>query len=248
MVKKILIYGSCVSRDPFTESIKEFEIVDYFARSSFASLSGSTFTQSLNLDLIQSKFQRRQVQRDIEKIFLKRIELDDFDILIVDFTDDRFNLLHFPDGSLLTLSAELRKVIKKAHHFKEAKLVDAFSDLYFEFWCNGYEKIINTLKKNDSLNKLVVNFPFWGLKDELGNAFDHEVMHEIEKANFWFDRIYKKINEDVPISQFCRYPKDLCIASSQHKWGRAPFHFCTEFEAYFINFLRRNYIEFNISE
>ena len=79
--RKILIFGSCVSRDPFTDNVFGFKLVDYYARSSFASLSGEKFTSPLDLSLIESKFQRRMIQRDASKLFLEALSLLEYDIL-----------------------------------------------------------------------------------------------------------------------------------------------------------------------
>lgn len=239
MQKKILIFGSCVSRDPFNDLVKDFEVVDYFARSSLASLSGKPFSRSLELDLVSSKFQQRMITKDAKKVFFQRLENDDFDTLVIDFTDDRFHLLCFPDESLLTQSAELSKV-KESLNISDAELINSFSDCYFDLWLVGYSNLIKILKNKNLIKKVVINGAFWASGDELGNRFDEKTSGQILRANMWFKKIYKEIEKDIPISQFCFYPEELLVANSKHKWGRAPFHFCPEFEEYFINFLRCN--------
>lgn len=63
-MKKVLIFGSCVTRDPFADlmiSDSEFEVKDYYARSSFASLAGKPIV-GRDLSKILSPFQRKMVE------------------------------------------------------------------------------------------------------------------------------------------------------------------------------------------
>ncbi|EHT8411842.1 hypothetical protein KXO07_001307, partial [Campylobacter coli] len=54
-MKKICIFGSCVSRDIFEyDEQKNFELIGYYARSSFASLSSNAMIEQDVLDNIQS--------------------------------------------------------------------------------------------------------------------------------------------------------------------------------------------------
>ncbi|HHP5549181.1 TPA: DUF6270 domain-containing protein, partial [Campylobacter jejuni] len=56
-MKKICIFGSCVSRDIIEYDMKNnFELIDYYARSSFASLASSAMIEQSVLDNIQSSF------------------------------------------------------------------------------------------------------------------------------------------------------------------------------------------------
>ena len=65
---KILIFGSCVTRDAFEYIDKNrFSLVGYFARSSLGSAYTGKEVKSLNLDSISSSFQRSVVEADLYK-------------------------------------------------------------------------------------------------------------------------------------------------------------------------------------
>lgn len=82
-MKKVCIFGSCVSRDIFEyDEQKSFELVGYYARISFASLSSSAMIEQEVLDNIQSPFQKRMVLQDMNKSFIDRIKRNDFDFFI----------------------------------------------------------------------------------------------------------------------------------------------------------------------
>lgn len=57
----IAIFGSCVSRDVFNfDEENKFNIIDCFARSSFASIY--TSPSDIPVSVLESSFQNRQVQ------------------------------------------------------------------------------------------------------------------------------------------------------------------------------------------
>lgn len=80
---KVLILGSCVSRDIFNHGgvHGEFELFAYYARSSLASLALQPLDEEVHLKKIKSTFQRRMVTQDIKKLFLAEIDNWSFDVL-----------------------------------------------------------------------------------------------------------------------------------------------------------------------
>src|SRR5262245_35612735 len=106
---RLLIFGSCVSRDIFNYpwAKTQLALVDYYARSSIASLGARTIEMPSSVQNISSKFQRRMVERDIRKDFLNDLTRLQFDVLLIDLIDERFNLYVEPDGGACTLSSEL---------------------------------------------------------------------------------------------------------------------------------------------
>src|SRR5262245_36139340 len=106
---RILIYGSCVSRDilNYQRDKKQLVLVDYYARSSIASLGAQPIEMPSAVQKITSNFQRRMVERDIRKDFLNNLADLRFDLLLIDLIDERFNLYVKQQGRVCTLSNEL---------------------------------------------------------------------------------------------------------------------------------------------
>jgi hypothetical protein len=232
----ISIFGSCVTRDAFSEFAVDFKLIDYYARSSFASLSFKAYKGgAIDLTTINSGFQRRMINRDSCKSFWDFIQIYN-DILVVDFTDDRFPLIEFQDGSALTLSAELGKVRKSIPNFIHAKSIDPFSLEYFEKWKLGWEKFVDLMKRKGNLDNVIINKAFWATKDNHGIELPNQNM--IYKANEHHLKVYETCARDLPESQFICYPNHLFVASSEHKWGNAPFHFIDELYLTFLDQLR----------
>lgn len=231
-MKKVLIFGSCVTRDPFENSIASglgFEIKDYYARSSFASLAGKPV---LNQDLskISSSFQRKMVEKDFSKNFLD-YDFSSIDLILFDFIDDRFPLLELPDGACCTESNEF----KKSELDFDAKKIDPFSSNFFDRWEKGWVIVLNKLKCANVINLVKINKVFLAKQDNLGIYFSGQ--EYIEKMNAWLSKIYDRLSLDLSVDQFCDYKEISFVGDAGHKWGRSPFHFKKSIEKYFIKFL-----------
>lgn len=230
---KILIFGSCVSRDPFDSYISsctnsnsdEIVIVDYYARSSFASLFFPPYLHPLDLSPIKSPFRRKMVERDIRKSFLTDIQSTDYDFIIFDFTDDRFNLLKIAD-TFVTLSDEFRE---SSYVFSgDQPIIKSFSNQFFDYWTRGWDLLYKLIKVHSSCHKIIINDVKWALYDDDGVFFDNS--EYILKGNEWLSRIYTHLFDYIPKNQFVDYGEIPFIGSANHKWGRSPFHLNKFFE------------------
>jgi hypothetical protein len=56
--------------------------------------------------------------------------------------------------------------------------------------------------------------------------------------NSWFDRVCSRILYDIPEVQFIDYSQVSWVARSDHKWGRAPYHFTSSCEESALNSLK----------
>lgn len=238
MIKKVLILGSCVSRDPFNLKIStnKFKVVEYFARTSLASLSGELVSKKIDLAKINSPFQKKMVERDLSKVFFNIIENQTYDIILFDFIDDRFDIFWFFDGGIVTVSDEFKKsgFDKNSISFNS---VEAFSEDFYNLWVSGWVKVFNLFSRQGILDKLIINKVYWAKYDDAGSVFSNA--SRIDRANAWLDRVYNRLMQDIPTSQFVAYPRDIFIGSSTHVWGRSPFHYTDEVGHFLINKLER---------
>ncbi|HHY1437746.1 TPA: DUF6270 domain-containing protein [Campylobacter coli] len=139
-MKKICIFGSCVSRDIIKYDMKNnFELIDYYARSSFASLASSAMIEQSVLDNIQSSFQKRMVLRDMDKSFIRKLKKNDFDCLLIDFIDDRFHFYKILKNSIVTVSNEYKKAKGKLY---SSNMIYSKSQEHIDLWRKGIEKYI----------------------------------------------------------------------------------------------------------
>lgn len=215
-----MIFGSCVSRDPFHEAIIEstgLMVSDYFARTSFASLSGNSIEAS-DLSRIKSPFQRKMVERDFNKTFLD-FEFNEVDAVVFDFIDDRFPLLKLDCGGCCTESEEFKIIEMQL----DARIIQPFSDAFFDRWLSGWGKLKSVMKDLDAFDKILVNKVFLADVDDAGCIFPQKKY--IATMNSWLSKIYEFLDTELAEDQFINYNAGDLIAQSDHKWGRSPFHF-----------------------
>ncbi|WP_086250937.1 DUF6270 domain-containing protein [Campylobacter devanensis] len=216
---KLLIFGSCVSRDALEyDKDNSFELVGHFARSSFASLISKPCVDLEVINSIESKFQKQMVLQDMDKSFYHYIKNNEFDILLVDLIEERFHLVLNEDGSMLTYSAEYKNAQKN-----NVKLLNRYHEKKFNLWFSGFSRLISILKSLNKLDKIYINEVFWS------NNLNLISQDYLEQSNAFLSKMYEKIREYIPKSQFITYDNNLFYCNENHKWGGAPYHYCDEF-------------------
>lgn len=227
MQAKVAIIGSCVSRDPFGETgiSEQFKVIEYFSRTFFASQATSaSVNHNFNLEAIKSPFQRKMVRRDLEKNIIPALIGLDFDVLILDFIDDRFDLIK-SNNLLITESNEFR-----AGQFSvdDSTRIATYSDEFEDLWMLGWDLFQDTMSQYGLKSKILINCVFWANIDDKGISF--EWGNGIIKANQYLNKRYDFLSSVLQPDQFIKYDNLEFIGKSQHKWGRSPFHYVEEIE------------------
>ncbi len=233
---KTIIFGSCVTRDAFEYiTNEELVLVEYFARSSLASAYSAMAFKDINLETITSNFQKRIVAADLNKTFSHFLDENEFDLLIYDPIDERFNLLRSKSGELCTLSNELLQTEIKMQK-KNGEIIFSGTKQFYLLWEKGWNALIaqlDTLGKRDCLR---INKVFWAIHSENGQDYlPSYSLDGIKKENSFLETLYQRMAEDLHPNQFF-IPKDTIIGSDTHQWGRSPFHFV---ESYYQELITR---------
>ena len=224
---RLLIFGSCVSRDILTypHDNTQLALVDYYARCSIASLGTGPIEMPSAVQRIGSKFQRRMVERDIRKDFLNDLSRLQFDVLLFDLIDERFNLYLEPEGRACTLSGELLS----SGFLKDVGrglTITSGSEEFWRLWEAGWLILLNKLKGLGVLDRLRVNQVRWSTRTENGGSFEPDFSDsQVDAANQFLDRMYQRISADIPSEQVLRFDHALMTGSMAHKWGTSPFHY-----------------------
>ena len=227
---KFLIFGSCVSRDilNFITDCETVKLVDYYARSSLGSLAGKPWHRAVNLEKIESKFQRKMVERDLTKEFFHQISYLDFDLLLIDFIDERFKLC-FDGDSICTVSNELLHSDFNSND-NALSIVNPFTNEYFQHWEAGWSLLIHKLKEFGLLSKVRLNCAFWAESTAEGSTFEPAFTpKKIEEANAWLNRFYERAKIDLTSDQLVVFDKKLILGNEKHQWGKSPFHYVDQF-------------------
>lgn len=230
---KILIFGSCVSRDIISfAGDQEFELVDYYARSSLASL-GAIPVGTCEKDLVQisSQFQRRMVVRDMSKSFFDDLKTLEFDVLLLDLIDERLDVYEIDPGSVLTLSNEfLASGLITTAERSSIKWIKTDTEQHRALWLKGMERFFATLDDFGLMNRVVVNKVFWADQFENGDPLPTKYSATaIEKANNHLAWMYEQLENFILPSNWMNFSRNVLKADRQHRWGVSPFHYSDEY-------------------
>lgn len=228
---KVRIYGSCVSRDilSFNDTDK-LDLLSYNARSSIATLNkkniqsdiGHSYFEALNK--IESKFQKRMVEYDFKNKVLDIVNINNYDLLLIDLIDERFHLAQV-SNKLVTRSNEFLK-----SGIQPDKIMNTFSPEYMELWQTGVDNFINVINETIGLDKLKINKVYWA--SSASNPKDTDTLNskwQVERHNQKLSDMYEHLEKKLPKSSIIEVDPSLLVANSNHKWGLSPFHYIDEY-------------------
>ena len=224
---RVAILGSCVSRDIFNlpDAQARFEVVDYYARSSLASLVSRPWASPLPLERIESAFQRRMVARDLAKSLFSELDLSQVDVLLIDLIDERFDLFVGPDGAAFTISPEFQRAGVPLSEL-DGRTLRATSDEAFSLWTAGWQRLLAWAEAAGAAGRILVNQVYWSDRTESGEGFGPRYAPPaIQAANAYLDRLYRRMAEDLLPAQFATFDPSLLRGDDEHRWGKQPFHF-----------------------
>lgn len=222
-MKKILILGSCVSRDIFEFDKGFLELVGYYARTSLASLAADSYVKEEYLESLCSNFQKTRALWDMRKDFWDFLERAEFDFLLLDFIDDRF-YLYKDEAKAFTLSDELYK--KNKHNLDFAKIFNKESKEFNELFSFGLKR----LKKALGEKQLIVNAVYFtdnggGDYDELVRINSYFSKEYLQEFNAYLQERYAQIRSIFPKALFIDYEKGFLKYDENNKWGLSPVHY-----------------------
>lgn len=220
---KVFILGSCVSRDPFELAAQDdFKIVDYFARSSFASLGAKPYVDEEILEKIESSFQQRVVRADMEKTVFSRLLESDYDFLLIDLVDERFSIA-LRGESIHTFSSEYKKALYRPNSYR---LVRPDAPEWMDYWRIGLKKLANFLKFNELDQKVLINKIYWTFEGDYSGFLNKKYGPDYRnRVNESLNLMYEELRLALPKSRFICYAENDLRVDISHKWGLAPFHF-----------------------
>ena len=239
---KLLIHGSCVSRDAFTDRFpqaEQYELAGYLARSSFATAFASGVVENVDFDAIASPFQRRMVQSDVGHGLVTVLAAGGFDFLLMDLIDDRFSLFVDERGACCTVSGELLSSGFDVGA-RRGKVIKPFTDAFFERWESGWRQLVASLSAGDRLNALIVNEVYWSSACSDGTDFSPAYSRDdIAQANAFLSRQYARMREDLADEQFLHFEPTLLVGATDHQWGKSPFHYVSGYYTHLLDRLDR---------
>lgn len=222
---RLFIFGSCVSRDAFDFPGADVTLVNYVARTSLASQLSAPYVLPDIVEKLPSKFQREMMMIDMGKTLFGILQQDIFDLLFLDFIDERFSIGLF-DGARLSLTQEFVAGVAGNLIYSEW---NRFSEEKFSAWKRGFDELIDLISLKANAPLIVINKVYFAAKS--GEDFQSSVKcerfmdSEITRNNKFLNRMYNYVESNYKNIQFITYDDRFLVAKPSHKWGLAPFHY-----------------------
>lgn len=241
-IQRPLILGSCVSRDIFNYYDDDtFELVDYYARTSLISLMGpAPVAPAIEFSRIGSPFQRRMVERDIARHFRQRVARLEFDYLLLDFVDERYDVLEIEPGTYVTVSQEFVQTNFLKDNPLLSECIIASGSIKFKIlW---YEALRSFLKLADAFgfkSRILLNRVSWAKALDNGETIPGTSEMYTDKNNELLAWMYALVEAELDSQQILQIPQSLFVSTVDHRWGSSPFHYADAYYDYMSNVLER---------
>lgn len=221
MSLRVLIYGSCVTRDAVeTWEPDQLTMIDYVARQSLISaMAPPSDPEDFRLSQIDSSFQRRMLRGDIQSSLLTVVDArrDDFDLLLWDLTDERNGVQAHPDGGWVTRLRNFEK--EKLFRGELGRTVQLSDPEHSRLWNRALDAFLSALGERGLLDRLVINATSWAKTDDHGESFSPAE----GESDALINRLTRSaIGAGVPA---VKPAPEAVRGLVDHKWGRAPFHY-----------------------
>lgn len=240
---RLAILGSCVSRDAFGFFPQEdIEIVLFVARTSFISLFSPPLTIDLKpADIIaETNFERNCIYAELFKTSLPRLRQTQYDYLLLDFMEERHDLLKCDATYILdTLPLRDSKLIARLPPFIE---VDRLEEATSALWDEGCRRFIDVLgAQGIAAQRVVLHESGFASRFRTGTQecdFTEFKAHDYDKYGVLLADYHARFKAALPGCHAIAVEPELLVGNGAHKWGRAPFHYIDEYYARFLEKFR----------
>lgn len=220
---KVLIYGSCVTRDIVRLHETRFQHTYYIARqslvSAFTEPAGEAPTPNLN-----SAFMRRNLigdfMSDAPELIAKH--LPESDLFLIDFVSDKRGVYPLKEGGYVSFTQELGRSKLLAEYPHSPRILFG-SDQHFAMWQTAAESLKALLMKHAGFDRtVIVAAPFTDASADGQPVAPFHGMTASE-LNRKYDRYYDHL--EALGFHVLRMPEDLAVADPNHQWGIAHDHY-----------------------
>jgi hypothetical protein len=226
--RRIAILGSCVSADIFRLNPDAGELVSYHARSSLLSVMSPPLDLHDETFEWTSGFARREVKADFEKTFFKDIRKANCDLLLIDFVDERWDLLR-TQQSFVTRSADLldaRIEQSASYGFERVARLEHTTQL---LWRDACARFAIALQENLP-NVRVVLHRVMGAGRYRNSKGVHDLQPfadgiPLKALRATLEDCYDFFLARFPGAAEIALPPNVYVAEESHRWGLSPFHF-----------------------
>jgi len=243
---RIDIIGSCVSRDIFRfDYQKKLEVAAYVARNPiFSLMSPKPTTREIPIEDfsdILNDWERRCVYINFNKTAFALSESKRANYIIIDFIDERFDLLEFKlpndEYSYVGQSEVMEKYLNHYSWLTEKESVyqkRSFTDFTLKEVAEKTNAYIDYLLQLYAEENIIVNEAYYvgkyldinnniqAIPDELLSRYTLDPKKTNPRLEFQYDLVKKRLSKAMFLSW---QTADEIVASERHAWALAPMHY-----------------------
>ena len=228
MESKIHILGSCATRDPFRILNQDQLVGRYTSRSSLISRFSAPliFDFHAYFNTAHLDWKQKMLQQDFAK---NGLFLDDYatGILIIDFIDERFDLLKISNTWITKSTAFVESNLEKAFQIQEILKRGELKD--FDLWTDACFKFTQLMPEAIRENT-ILHRAFWVTKYlQDGVVYDFEDQNEIRFFNYNLTQYYNTFESIYAPGYVMEIAPKKRLGDANHVWGKAPFHYTHEY-------------------
>ncbi|MFG1432040.1 DUF6270 domain-containing protein [Xanthobacter sp. V2C-8] len=241
----IALLGSCVTRDVWRLlDLQPGSPAFFLSRTSLASVS-RPMNGSSALDALAARvpgtdtFARRVVTTEIRKSAFAELAALRPDVLMLDFIDERFDLLACGDVLVNESLEMLESGLLAQAPLAQARRIPRLSEEAWARWLAGLLRLRRFLDGGQLPScRLVLHACYWAdtMRTSSGNEplpDRCEILHGrvVSRAahNELLCRMHAAFAARFPEATLIEPPPALRIVDGAHRWGPAPFHFIPEY-------------------
>ncbi|MBM6621149.1 hypothetical protein JTF08_05985 [Micrococcaceae bacterium RIT802] len=209
-----------MSRDTLAFLDETWTLREYIARQS--PISGMSPPTEVPCDLtLKSDFQRRCVEGDFQSDSRVAMEERPVQVVLLDMVDDRIGVFQTGEHRYVTHSWELTESGILPLFRDMWRRVDFGTDEHFDLWSAAMRQFAHIIRESGSVPIFLA--PAWAETFEDGSKVPPYRGQEISQINDDLNR-YFNVASEAGYAVVRPHP-NRSVASLNHQWGRAPYHF-----------------------
>ncbi|MBR0673831.1 DUF6270 domain-containing protein [Neoroseomonas soli] len=239
---RVAVLGSCVTRDVWNHAgPPDSHPMLFIGRTSLASLTLPDEAASQLAPLISRLpdlpgFAARSIRAELAKDALDQIAAIRPSVLVIDFIDERFDLLD-AQGVLLNESLELiESGLPATVALAAARRVARLSQQAWQLWERGLLRLRQAWDQQPALAgcRILLHASYWAedivtgdRRERLPDTCEILLGRLTSRAahNALLRRYHECFQQVFPEATVITPPAALRVADAAHRWGPAPFHF-----------------------
>lgn len=236
----VVILGSCVARDSMEinniMSPCKVSIGEYIGRNSIAAMNSNKFDYPEGSVNLPSAFLTKCITYDLEKTTAEKVvnALTKESILLLDFMDERFDLIEV-DDALITNSWDYRETALCKNIVSPTNVHAFYSSYKIKLWKAGFNSLVEKASKVCSRKNIIVFAPPMTRVlycEDKTITFD-ESRYKISEYNEMLDIMKGYLKDQYPDIHIIEPLPWMLFCDYRHRWGGHPYHYNNYLYMYF---------------